>query len=74
MAEASPESLSDLFNSDPEVIAADPAKQDRIIDWLLGERARFVSEDALKATRPRASAKPKATAAQGTLSIDDLDL
>lgn len=76
LAEASPESLSQLFNSDPEIIAADPAKQDRIIDWLIGERQRFVAEDALKSSRPKgerraASAK---TAATATLSLDDLGI
>jgi len=70
LTQVNPESLAELFNTPPDVLAEAPDKVDRIVAILQAEREKFL----LKESEPKASAKPKKVAADLNLKIEDLDL
>lgn len=71
LSQATPTSLNDVFNKDPEELSEEEIT--RVIEALRADRLRFVIEDAAKpATRKTA---PKKTLQEiGTLTLDDLGL
>lgn len=69
LQQASPLSLNELFNKDPETLS--PQEEDAIIEALRADRKRFVTEDAAKPVRTAAAAKSDA---KGIATLADLGL
>ena len=73
LAEASPDSLSDLFSRDPETLST--SDFDRLISVLRAQRERWQASEAEAQSKPkRASAKASGLVSSTSKSIEELDL
>ena len=73
LAEASADSLSDLFSRDPETLSQ--TDFDRLISVLRAQRERWQATEAEAQAKPkRASAKAAGLVSSTTRSIEDLGL